>query len=144
LPHCTRVQALSKESKKIIGSVVQKCREIKRAARALRKPILEFNDTLQWTEEEEFRPEVFKLSSSLVAIHTTTDLLDQCVLDIGQQPEIVIPLREEIRHVLQNQGWKKTSLYSTKLLDSCIKESSRIKSLSIGTENRAQYYIRYS
>ncbi|KAI1869905.1 uncharacterized protein JN550_005495 [Neoarthrinium moseri] len=134
LPHCTRVRALAKESRKIIGPVVQKRREIKRAALASGKPIPEFNDALQWAEEEagqDFIPEVFQLSLSLVAIHTTTDLLDQCVLDIAQNPEIVAPLREEIRDVLRSQGWKKTSLYSMKLLDSCIKESSRMKPLSI-------------
>lgn len=136
LPHCTQVRALAAESRKIIEPVVQKRRETKAAAMAAGTPVPEFHDALEWAEEEagsEYSPEVFQLSLSLVAIHTTTDLLDQCVLDIAQHPEIVAPLREEIKAVLQSQGWRKTSLYSMKLLDSCIKESSRMKPLSIGT-----------
>ena len=63
----------------------------------------------------------------MAAIHTTTDLLTETMQNIMLHPELVLELREEIVNVLSADGWKKTSLYNLKLLDSVIKESQRLR-----------------
>jgi cytochrome P450 len=60
-------------------------------------------------------------------MHTTTDLLTQCILELAHHPEIIAPLLEEISRVLKTEGWKKLALYNMKLLDSVIKESLRMQ-----------------
>lgn len=54
--------------------------------------------------------------------------------DISRNPEILTELRHEMVQVLRDGGWKKTSLYNMKLLDSVIKESMRLKPTVIGRE----------
>lgn len=78
-----------------------------------------------------YRPEHMQISLSTAAIHTTSDLFSQLILDIAGHPEIFAPLREEIRDVLGREGWAKTSLYNLKLLDSCIRETQRKKPITI-------------
>jgi hypothetical protein len=52
--------------------------------------------------------------------------------DLCKNPEIIDDLRQEMVKALSEGGWKKTSLYGMKLLDSVIKESLRIKPTGIG------------
>ena len=52
--------------------------------------------------------------------------------DLCRNPEIIGELRQEITKALRDGGWKKTSLYNMKLLDSVIKESLRVKPTGIG------------
>lgn len=52
--------------------------------------------------------------------------------DILDHPELIPELRQEIITVVtEDQGWKKTSLYKLKLMDSVMKESQRVHVLSI-------------
>lgn len=101
-----------------------------------------------------YEPHLSQLTLSVAAIHTTSDLLTQMVLDLaehaGQGPEgeeeneegregvkegrrgLLAALRAEIVEVLGREGWKKTSLYGLKLLDSCIRETQRLKPIGAG------------
>lgn len=68
---------------------------------------------------------------------TTTDLINQTMIQILLHPEIIKPLREEIIQVVAEQGgWKKQTLYNLKLMDSVIKESQRLKPITIITMAR--------
>ncbi|QIX02158.1 hypothetical protein AMS68_007675 [Peltaster fructicola] len=78
-----------------------------------------------------------QLSLSLAAIHTTTESLLYLLMDICKHPEVVKPLREEMVSVLRENGWSKTTLYKMKLVDSFLKESQRINTLSDYTMSRA-------
>ncbi|KAG6315486.1 hypothetical protein E4U22_007789, partial [Claviceps purpurea] len=80
-----------------------------------------------------FDPVIFQLTLSLLAIHTTFDLLQQTMIELGQRPEFLQPLRDEIQQSLLKDGWKKTSIFNMKLLDSAIKEAQRLKPSSILT-----------
>ncbi|XP_044717952.1 cytochrome p450 domain-containing protein [Hirsutella rhossiliensis] len=51
-------------------------------------------------------------------------------------PELIEPLREEIIAVLSQSGWSKRSLYSLKLMDSVLKESQRMKPISVASMRR--------
>lgn len=80
----------------------------------------------------DYDPAVVQLTLSFVAIHTTTDLVTQVMTELGRNPEIIDELRQEIVKAISEGGWKKTSLYNMKLLDSVIKESLRINPTGIG------------
>ncbi|CAG1989494.1 unnamed protein product [Fusarium graminearum] len=54
----------------------------------------------------------------------------------GRHPEYIEPLRQEAVQLLHEEGWKKTTLFKMKLLDSAIKESQRMKPGSIVTMRR--------
>lgn len=96
------------------------------------------NDGLEWfarmasRDGRFYQPELAQITLSVAAIHTTTDLLTQVICDLATHPEVLAPLRAEIVEVLGREGWKKTSLYGLKRLDSCIRETQRLKPIGIG------------
>jgi cytochrome P450 len=96
----------------------------------------EAQDTLEWMKKvakgRTFDPTKVQLSLSMAAIHTTTDLITWLLLCLAQNPETIQPLRNEMISVLKADGWKKTSLYNLKLLDSAMKESQRLKPNVLG------------
>lgn len=78
----------------------RKRRRFKQAEPTAGLPIPQFNDAIEWVDSEAANNNVaideakFQLVLSVAAIHTTTDLLEQVVLDLAQHPEIIRPLRE--------------------------------------------------
>ncbi|GKT66978.1 cytochrome P450 [Colletotrichum tofieldiae] len=68
-----------------------------------------------------------QLGLSISAILTSNDLMSQSIMDLCRNPEMFEPLRKEIRSVFGDGGWKPTSLYNMKLLDSVLKETLRLK-----------------
>lgn len=94
------------------------------------------NDAIVWLHEvangQPYDPVTIQLGVSVTAIHTTTDLLTQTLLDIVANPEIVGPLRKEIEGVVAEDGWGKTTLQKMILLDSVVKETQRLKPASGG------------
>ncbi|KAF7539062.1 hypothetical protein G7054_g2488 [Neopestalotiopsis clavispora] len=91
---------------------------------------LMFDDAFEWFEKEYNGPHdaaLKQVTLSLVAIHTTNDLLVQTLTDISLHPELVDALREEVIRVFSTEGLKKTSLNNLKLMDSVLKESQRLK-----------------
>jgi hypothetical protein len=83
-----------------------------------------------------------QLALSVVAIHTTTELLTGALLDLAQNDGFIESLRDEMIPVLREQNddadatgktsWKKNSLYKLKLMDSALKESQRMHTRDIG------------
>ena len=67
-----------------------------------------------------------QLALSLAAIHTTSDLLSKCIVQLCDTPEIVKPLREEVIQVLRTDGWSKQTLYKLKLIDSFLEEIQQV------------------
>ncbi|KAL1969929.1 hypothetical protein VTN77DRAFT_7439 [Rasamsonia byssochlamydoides] len=67
------------------------------------------------------------LMMSFSAIHTSADLITQTIFDLAEHPEMIEPLRKEIVTVLSEHGWRKTSLYKLKPMDSVVKETQRLK-----------------
>jgi hypothetical protein len=138
IPECKLLRSQFNDAQKILQPIINYRRDLRRAALATGEPVPEFGDALGWVEREataksvDCNPSIFQLLLSTVSINTTADLLEQCMLSIAQHPEIINPLREEIRDVLRHSGWSKSSLSDMKLLDSVIKESQRLKPTSIG------------
>ena len=133
---CRENRRLLKAARDVIEPVVRKRREMKAEARAAGKEAPDFNDALEWFEINApaggYDPSLAQIMLSVAGIHTTTDLATQTLLDIAQHPEIIEPLRQEITSVLRDAGWTKKGLYEMKLLDSVIKESQRVKPISVG------------
>lgn len=93
------------------------------------------NDSLEWFEQEYttgYDPAVSQITLSIVAIHTTSDLLQTTMLGIARHPELFAPLREEAVRVLGSHGLTKLAMYDLKLMDSVIKEAQRIKPVLLG------------
>ncbi|AEO62025.1 hypothetical protein MYCTH_2312925 [Thermothelomyces thermophilus ATCC 42464] len=144
LPSCRRARADVAEARRIIGAVLDK-----RRLQKLRGEKVEYDDAIDWFEREargrEYDPTVAQLTLSMAAIHTTTELVTQVMSDIAQDPDILDELRHEMVQVLRDGGWKKTSLYNMKLLDSVLKESLRLKPTGIISMRRlASDNIRFS
>ncbi|EME87125.1 uncharacterized protein MYCFIDRAFT_187055 [Pseudocercospora fijiensis CIRAD86] len=92
-------------------------------------------DALGWYEElangRDYDPVVAQLTVAVAAIHTTTDFMCQFLSDLVRYPEYIQPLREELILALQDKGWKASTILQLPLLDSIMKESQRLKPISI-------------
>nr|XP_036576218.1 cytochrome p450 monooxygenase [Colletotrichum truncatum]KAF6782926.1 cytochrome p450 monooxygenase [Colletotrichum truncatum] len=129
------------------------CRELRemlRTARAAIAPIQEqqreqekhgaiFNNTLSWIEklakkqqDKTAQNAAFQqLGLSILANASSTDLVSQNILDLCHNSEIIEPLREEAAMVTRD-GWKSSSLYKLRLMDSVLKETLRLKPIATG------------
>ncbi|KAK1675800.1 cytochrome P450 [Colletotrichum godetiae] len=139
LPACWRVRSLLAEARATLKPYIQRRDRIKAEALARGETKDLFDDAIEWFEKEspEKRDQATtQISLSLVAIHTTTDLLTQTMIDLAEHPELVQPLRDELVRVLGAEGLKKTALYNLKLMDSVIKESQRMKPVLLSTWRR--------
>ncbi|KAG5818893.1 hypothetical protein H9Q74_001612 [Fusarium xylarioides] len=144
LPDCKKLRQERKDAIGIITPLIEPRRELRRLAVTAGQPLPVFHDAIDWSEQEAeaagsgaaFDPVIFQLTLSLLAIHTTYDLLQQTMIDLGRHPEYIEPLRQEVVQLLREEGWKKTTLFKMKLLDSAIKESQRMKPGSIVTMRR--------
>ncbi|KAB8235697.1 cytochrome P450 [Aspergillus alliaceus] len=135
LPSCRKIRSQLLEAQAIIQPVIENRRRDKDAAiRAERTP-KRYADAMQWMEEaakgRPYEPAFAQMSFSLAAIHTTTDMLTQVLFDLCGRHELIQALREEVITVIQDEGWKKPTLYKLKLMDSVMKESQRLKPIGL-------------
>lgn len=97
------------------------------------------DDALEWFEKEYttgYDPAVAQITLSIVAIHTTSDLLQNTMYCIARHPELFARLREEAIQVLSSHGLTKVGLYDLKLMDSVIKEAQRTKPILLCMNSR--------
>lgn len=131
LPSCRRARAHTKEARRIITPIIEKRRQ-----QRARGEKIEFDDAIEWFEREangsHYDPAISQLVMSMAAIHTTTDLVAQVLIDLASHPEMLQPVQDEMISVISQGGWKKTSLYNLKVLDSVIKETQRLKPIGLG------------
>lgn len=136
LPGCREARAQIKEARRMIAPFVAKRQATIQAAIAAGHDVPKFDDAIEWMAEETTKKGVaydtamlvnFQLVITLVAIHTTTDLLQQFVADLAQNPESFQQIRREVINQLQAGGLTKESFHKMPLLDSAIKETQRLK-----------------
>lgn len=94
------------------------------------------DDLIQWLIEalpENEKTDVhtqtqLQLMLAAASIHTTNNLLTDCMMDLAARPDVQEMLREEAYQVLEaEQGWeKKESMAKLKKMDSFIKEVQRM------------------
>ncbi|KAH8751640.1 cytochrome P450 [Diaporthe sp. PMI_573] len=143
VPICRVAQSQVAEARSVLQPVLDKRAAAKAAATAEGKTV-EFDDAIEWFEnaaaklnlKADYEPAAMQLFLSVVAVHTTSDLMTQTMTDLAGHPEVIEDLRKEIKEVLSDGGWKKSSLTNMKLLDSVIKESQRIKPIQLSLMQR--------
>ena len=123
LPETRKIRAQVKRAREILEPVVEKRRrDSSKAAKTA--------DAIAWFDElANGRPvdnAANQLGLALAAIHTTTELITHTMYVLIEHPEYIERLRGEIRVTLGEGGWKKSSLYNLKLMDSVLKESQRL------------------
>ncbi|KAI1322177.1 cytochrome P450 [Xylariaceae sp. FL0255] len=135
---CRNLRVQVDKARRIVDDIVARRRESKSSESGNT-----FNDAIAWFEQDTkdqnggYDPVVAQLVLAQAAIETTTDLLTQTILDIATYSDVLVePLRAEIQGVLGEAGWKKSSLYDMKLLDSVLKESQRLKPLAMTSMHR--------
>ncbi|KAK2037685.1 cytochrome P450 [Colletotrichum somersetense] len=132
-PICFKFRALYWKASQLVDSIVTERRRIQKECVAAGRQPPVYNDALEWVDKESAGMPVvvadFQLSMSVSAVHTTSDLFSQTMLQLAAHPKVVDALRKEMLEVLPVHGFKKSGFASLKLLDSAIKEAQRIKPL---------------
>lgn len=140
LPGCRTLRKQVATARSIIEPIIAMRREAHTQRDGAAEP---YNDAIEWMEMEcaglPYDAAAAQLALSLAAIHTTSDLLCETMVQIAQHPGLDGELRTEVARVLRAEGWKKTSLYNMKLLDSVIKESQRLRPAGNGKTPRAAH-----
>ncbi|OJD10443.1 hypothetical protein AJ78_08551 [Emergomyces pasteurianus Ep9510] len=140
LPSCRQLRQQVQDARAIINPVLEERRMAKESAIRAGKTPERYLDAMQWLEESAkgryYDPVVAQLSFSHAAIHTTSDLLTQVLLDLCGREKLIQQLRDEIITVMQAEGWQKTTLFKLSLMDSVLKETQRLKPIAIATMRR--------
>lgn len=103
----------------------------------------DMNSVLAWTKDNK-SPDaaVIQLALAAGAIHTSSQLLQQSVLDLAlaseKQPQVIDDLRKEIETVLDESNGKivPASIAKLSFLDACIKETQRLKPQTLNNLER--------
>ncbi|KAI1037518.1 hypothetical protein LB503_013060 [Fusarium chuoi] len=138
LPPCWIVRRSLAAARKQLAPHIARRQEIKAAA-LVRGEESPFDDTIEWFAQSgsQVPPADCQISLSLAAIHTTTDLLSQVMIDIAAYPVLFAEMREEVVRVLSASGLTKTALSNLKLMESVVKESQRLKPILLGWRRQA-------
>ncbi|GES65933.1 cytochrome P450 [Aspergillus terreus] len=140
LTPCQNARADVQRAREIIAPVLEQRRKYRKEAEAGKKDVPQYNDAMEWIERaakgQPYDAAITQLTLSVVAVHNTTDLFCQVLIDLAKNTDMLEPLRDEIKTVIKDHGWKKTALYHLKLLDSVIKESQRMKPMLLAAMRR--------
>ncbi|KAI1670715.1 Cytochrome p450 [Pyrenophora tritici-repentis] len=128
---CKRAHNYIIRARNILTPVLEKRRLLKQKAQTEDGSIPYFNDAIEWAE-------IHRNGNALDMVHlqlgfvvgtvgNTANLIGQVLVCLANEPELIIPLREEIIGVLKAHGWSRNALHHMKLLDSAIKEAQRLK-----------------
>lgn len=137
---CRQLRTVLSQARKLTDDVLRE-----RQMATTRCPGKQYKDALNWSLElaqtKGIRPDpaVWQLALSAVSLHTTSDLLGQAVLDLCKYSELAQPLRDELQSVMADNHekgagaciWSRAGLQNLKLMDSFLKESQRLKPVSI-------------
>lgn len=132
LPSCKRLRYLARKTRSLIEPVIAARKQENAIREAKGQEPLAHDDAISWTERaakgRQYDAAMSPLLFSINALHTTTDLLTQTLLDLSTRPELIQSLREEFISVMpQQKGWTNSSLGQLGLMDSAVKESQRLK-----------------
>lgn len=129
LPGCKDVRASLDRCRKTLQPIIDERKKAVANAKKLGEEVPTWEDSLEWFRQEfgdiDFATK--QITMSMAAIHTTTDLLAETLVQIARHPEHLPALRQEVIRVLSAEGWKKTSLYNLRFMDSFIKEAQRMR-----------------
>ncbi|KUI73327.1 Dihydromonacolin L monooxygenase LovA [Cytospora mali] len=163
LPEWHKVRQDVKDARRILAPVINARLESNRLADEKGLPRPRTKDTIQWfydafpTHATTREIADAQLALSVVAIHTTTELLTGVLLDLAQNEEFITELRQDIVSILTKANesavplsgayegafgkegkvaWEKKTLYQMKLMDSALKETQRLHVRDIASMRR--------
>lgn len=138
-PQCRLLRAQERRAREIIDEKLAARRAFKEEEQNMGSGSeAQPSNALDWFQSQhrrlggEYNPTLTQLMLSLVAIHTTADLLTQVILDLAVHRELMEPLRKEIMEALDGKPIDKAATHKMKLLDSVMKETQRMKPIQIG------------
>jgi cytochrome P450 len=133
-PTCVRLRNHVKKSRELIAPEVEARRLKAEKAKEAGGKVVKESDAIAWmvdlAKDRKVDYVAGQLSLTIAAVHTTSETITNCLLQLCEAPEIVQPLRDEVIAVLSENGWAKTTLYKLKLMDSFMKETQRLHGLS--------------
>lgn len=138
LPPCWELRNKLNEARRCLEPHLERRNAIKQEALAQGNPC-PFDDSIEWfgREYDKHDPATEQIAISIVAYHTTSDLLSETLVNLCRYPDTFKALREEIVTVLSEEGGlTKAALYNLKLMDSVIKESQRLRPILLGKFNQ--------
>ncbi|UZP40375.1 hypothetical protein NXS19_008191 [Fusarium pseudograminearum] len=138
LPCCKEARRKLNEARECLQPHLDRRAVIKQQALAQGQPY-PFDDAIEWFNKEydAHDPATQQIAISIVAYHTTSDLLCETLFNLCRHPEFFKPLRDELVTVLSREGgMTKAALYNLKLMDSVIKESQRLRPILLGVFRR--------
>lgn len=134
MPSCWELRRSLRRCRQILTPYIHKRKSLKETTDEQGKPLM-FDDSIEWFNRElgpNHDAALKQVTLSIVAIHTTSDLLLQAMSDLAQNPKVLQAVREEVIRVLSTEGLSKISLHSLKLMDSALKESQRLRPTLLG------------
>jgi hypothetical protein len=137
LPICRKVRSDRRKGAKLLAPILaERAAEIAAAKKEGRAPNLP-DDSIEWLRNSakgrKYDVSMLQLGLAMAAIHTTSDLLGQALLNLGAHPEMIEPMRNEAIEVLRTHGWSKVALTELRIMDSFFKETQRMKPISMCT-----------
>jgi len=94
------------------------------------------NDLLSWLmdeasgEDRSVHDLVLRiLTVNFAAIHTSSMSFTNALFRLAANPEFLIPMREEVEKIVEEEGWTKQAMQKMRLVDSFLKESQRFYGL---------------
>ncbi|KAJ3478571.1 hypothetical protein NLI96_g9660 [Meripilus lineatus] len=96
------------------------------------------NDMLMWIMEaaegaEQEVPAIVQriLAINFAAIHTSSMSFAHALYHLAQNPQYILPLREEVEKVVAEEGWTKNAMQKMRKVDSFLRECQRHHSLGL-------------
>ncbi|PIA98033.1 Fumitremorgin C monooxygenase [Cercospora beticola] len=141
MPTLKKLRRQVREARILMKSVVEKQLAERRAAVGSSEKFAKAGTAFVWMAEraKQRAPPDFaagQLMLSVGAIHTTTENVTHCILQLCDNPSIAQALRKEMVQVLRESGWNKACFHKMKLLDSFMKEVQRYHPMSLSTMHR--------
>lgn len=145
-PFVVKFGSSFRELRSILGQTRELTDKVLREREATKqtRPGTAYIDALEWGEQLARKRRiasdaaVWQLALSTAALHTSSDLMGQAVLDLCVNRDLIQPLRDEIHRTMGADlkragegGWTKASMQDLKLVDSVLKESQRMKPVSM-------------
>ena len=139
LPHNIKIRKQLRDASKLIAPEVEQRQACSSPGKtqATSKSLSDTTSVEWMTEIAQGRPIEWgpqQLCLLIASVGTTGMTTSRAIVDLCTHSEVVQPLREELVRVLQeHKGWNKAALYNMKLLDSFLKESTRVHPVSQDT-----------
>lgn len=129
-PTCKRLRETYHDAQTLVAEEVERRKNEANRLLAMNKTPAKKSDAIAWITEVQrgiSTEELVQaqLSLTVAAIHTTSEAACMALQHLCSNPHLFESLRNEIISVVSKDGWRKTTLYNLKLLDSFLKESQR-------------------